>query len=92
MRLSDIQFKKLVLVCVNEREDGTESCGQKGSLELFHKIKDAIKAVRTDTRVSRTGCLGNCQSGITVAIMPKNIYLGEVREENIDEIVKMLED
>ncbi|MEK7615257.1 MAG: (2Fe-2S) ferredoxin domain-containing protein [Patescibacteria group bacterium] len=90
MRLSDKQFEKLVLVCVNEREDGSECCGQKGSLELFHKLKAAIKLVRTDTRVSRTGCLGNCASGITVAIMPKNVYLGGVQESDIEEIVKML--
>lgn len=41
-------------------------------------------------RVSKTGCLGNCESGATIAIMPKNVYFGEVKEEDIPEIIEML--
>ncbi len=58
------------------------------SLELYHKLKLAIAAVDPRVRVSKTGCLGNCEGGATVAIMPDNIYLGEVKESDIDEIVR----
>jgi len=87
MRLADNQYKKLVLVCVNEREDGSNCCGQKGSLELYHKLKTAVKAAALPVRVSRAQCLGNCESGITVALMPENIYFGEVTEVDIPEII-----
>lgn len=90
MRMSDNQHYQLVLVCVNERDNGGECCGQKGSLDFYQKLKAAVKAAHKNARVSRTGCLGNCQSGITVVLQPKNIYLGEVVEEDIDKIVQML--
>lgn len=101
MRLSDHQHKKLILVCVNVREDGAECCGQKGSLDLYHKLKAAVKEEAIgnrqkagepiqNIRVSKTGCLGNCESGITVALMPENVYLGEVTEADIPEIVRRI--
>ena len=90
MRLSDKQFSKLVLVCTNERADGRECCAQKASPELHHALKMAVAAMDPTIRVSKTGCLGNCESGATVAIMPKNVYLGNVKESDIPEILEML--
>lgn len=90
MRLSDIQFSKLVLVCTNERTDGRACCAHKASPEFYHALKMAVAAMDPTIRVSKTGCLGNCSSGATIAIMPKNVYLGEVKETDIPEILEML--
>ena len=90
MRLSDKQFSKLVLVCTNERADGRACCAQKASPEFYHSLKVAVAAMDPTIRVSKTGCLGNCESGATVAIMPKNVFLGEVTVEDIPEILEML--
>ncbi|PJA45884.1 ferredoxin [Candidatus Uhrbacteria bacterium CG_4_9_14_3_um_filter_50_9] len=89
MREAIKSYKKLVLVCTNERTDGRECCAQKGSIDLHQKIKEAIKAVDPEIRVSRTGCLGNCASGVSVVIMPDNLWLGEVTEADIAEIVRL---
>ncbi len=90
MRRADTQHQKLVLVCVNERTDGQECCAQKGSRELYVKLKTAVKAAHLSVRVSRTYCLDNCQSGITIALMPQNVYLGEVTEADIPQILRFL--
>jgi len=90
MRLSDKQFSKLVLVCTNEKPDGRPCCAQKASPEFYHTLKMAVAGMDPTIRVSKTGCLGNCESGATVAIMPKNVYLGEVKESDIPEILEML--
>ena len=101
MRLADTQHNKLVLVCVNMRADGRECCAQKGSVELYEKLKTAVKEVcekrhkgwrgkNESIRVSRSYCLDNCASGITVALMPQNIYLAEVTEVDIPEIIKKI--
>lgn len=82
-------FRKLILVCTNERADGTESCGPQGGAELHSELKAAIKAVDPTIRVSKTGCLGSCKSGITVVIMPDNIWLGDVTSEDIPELVTL---
>ncbi len=90
MRLSNKQFSQLVLVCTNERTDGRECCAHKASPEFYHTLKAAVAGMDPTIRVSRTGCLDNCASGPTVAIMPKNVYLGEVKESDIPEILEML--
>lgn len=97
MRLADHSYEVLVLVCVNEREDVKACCAQKGSLVLYEHIKSAIRKQEEDfpdsrkkIRVSKTGCLGNCSSGITVAIMPDNLYFGEVAEKDVKEIVELV--
>ena len=90
MRLANKQFSKLVLVCVNDREDGRECCAQKLSPDFYHTLKAAVAQLDPTIRVSKSGCLGNCSSGPTVAIMPNNVYLGEVTETDIPEIIEML--
>lgn len=82
--------RKLILVCTNLREDGTECCGLSGSVELHKKLKEAVKAVTHDVRVSKSGCLDRCSTGATVVIMPDNVWLGRVTEADIPEIVKMI--
>ncbi len=90
MKEADLKYKKLVLVCTNDRENGKECCHQKGSADLHQKLKQAVKAVDLQVRVSRTGCLGNCLSGASVVIMPDDIWLGEVTEDDIDEIIQLI--
>lgn len=90
MRIVDPKFKQLVLVCVNERTDGRECCAHKNSAELYEKLKAAVKQSCLGVRVSRTYCLDHCETGATVAIMPRNVYLGEVTEDDIPEIIRMI--
>lgn len=89
MKPAGIHFRKLVLVCTNIRDNGEECCGLRGGVELHKKIKEAIKAVAPDIRVSKSGCLGNCKTGASVVIMPDDIWLGDVTEADIPEIVRL---
>lgn len=82
------KFKKLVLVCTNERTDGRECCAQKGSVELHKLIKEAVRAVDPAVRVSRSGCMDMCSSGPTVVIMPDNVWLGDVQEKDIPTVLQ----
>ena len=90
MKPAGIHFRKLILVCTNERENGEACCAARGSVELHAKIKAAVKAANPSVRVSQAGCLGNCATGITVVIMPDDVWLGDVQETDIPEIVRMV--
>jgi (2Fe-2S) ferredoxin len=92
MHLSKKQFSKLVLVCTNERMDGRMCCAQKAPPEFYQALKVAVAGMDPTIRVSKTGCLGNCEGGAIVALMPKNVYLGGVEEKDIPEILEMLKD
>lgn len=86
----DNPSRKLVLVCTNQRNDGRECCADRGAVDIHQKLKFAVAAVDPRIRVSKSGCLDRCSTGTTVVIMPDNIWLGRVQEQDIPEIVKLI--
>lgn len=60
-----------VLVCTNQRPEGRTGCKDFGGQEFYQRIKDRLKSTgKISTHwVTRTGCLGFCNSvGTTVTI------------------------
>jgi len=81
------KYRKVVLVCTNMKENGKECCGMKGAEALRAKLKDEMKKVDLTVRVSKSGCLDRCSEGVTVAIMPDDVWLGGATEADIPEII-----
>lgn len=81
------KYRKVVLVCTNLKENGKECCAMKGAAVLHPKLKEAMKTADLTVRVSKTGCLDRCTDGVTVAIIPDDIWFGGVTEADIPEIV-----
>ncbi len=83
-------FSKLILVCVNERVNGEESCGNKQSLPIFDRLKDYVNehGLKGKVRISRTGCLGLCELGPVVAVFPDNFFYTAVTEDDIVRIIQ----
>jgi (2Fe-2S) ferredoxin len=80
-----------VLVCLNTRPAGNArgSCGQRGSEEVFTRLKAMVAERGLDRRimVSRTGCLKHCSHGTTMAVYPENVWYAGVTLQDLDEIV-----
>ncbi len=85
------KYKKVVFVCTNQKENGKECCAMKGAKELHAKLKEEMKKADLTVRVSKSGCLDRCFDGVTVAIMPDDVWLGGVTESDIPEIVNMVQ-
>ncbi|MBI2474022.1 (2Fe-2S) ferredoxin domain-containing protein [Candidatus Uhrbacteria bacterium] len=83
-------YRKLVLVCTNNREDGRECCAQKGSEDLKYKLKMAVAGIDPSIRVISSGCLDNCSHGTSVVVMPDNLWFGRVTERDIPELIKTI--
>lgn len=81
------KYRKVVLVCTNLKENGKECCALKGGKELHAKLKEEMKKTDLTVRVSKSGCLDRCVDGVTVAIMPDDVWLGNVTEADIPAIV-----
>lgn len=81
-----------VLVCLNTRPPGNPkgSCGEKGSEEVFERLKSMVKggALADRVIVNRTNCLKHCSRGITVAVYPENVWYGGVKLEDVEEIYR----
>jgi (2Fe-2S) ferredoxin len=91
MHTDSIPYKKLVLVCGNVRTDGRLSCGVQGNNELKDRLKELCKARGLPVRVVQTSCLGKCDEGPNIMIVPDNFWLSQVTDADIPEIMKIIE-
>jgi sirohydrochlorin ferrochelatase/(2Fe-2S) ferredoxin len=75
---------KHVLVCANI------DCAGRGSIALASVIKRLVRAAgrERDIRVTRTGCMGRCGEGPTVAVYPDGIWYRGVQEGDAEELVR----
>ena len=79
-----------VLVCLNARPPGNVkgSCAEKGSEEVFDRLKAMVKQRGLPVIVNRTNCLKHCSRGITVAVYPENVWYSGVTPDDLPEIVE----
>lgn len=83
-------------VCTNERPNGKAACHAVGGHEFFAKLKERLKAegVYSTHKVTRTGCLGYCNStGCTIAIYRKADaaeWLTEVVDSDFDSVYQKI--
>jgi len=66
--------KVAVFVCVNERPSEKTSCLKVGGLDFYLALKERVKAnqLQHSHWITRTGCLGFCNSvGTTVCLVKK---------------------
>jgi (2Fe-2S) ferredoxin len=84
-------FKRHVFVCTNERpaDHPRGSCKAKGGVE----VRDALKSELTKRGLSKiiranaSGCLDQCERGVTVVVYPEEVWYGGVTVDDIPEIV-----
>lgn len=78
-----------LFICTNHREVG-EDCSKKGSLELFQKVKDAVKSdptLKDHAKVSKSGCLGFCSVGIAAVHYPEGKWLTELKSTDTEKLL-----
>ncbi|MBA2611291.1 MAG: (2Fe-2S) ferredoxin domain-containing protein [Bacteroidetes bacterium] len=80
-----------IFVCNNQRS-GTEklSCGETHGLELVGEFKKQLKDLNVNlkTRANKSGCLGICDFGPTVAIYPEGTFYVGVEKTDVKEIIE----
>ena len=84
-------YKHHVFVCLHERPAGDPrgSCLEKGSDGLLKQLKNACKeAGLDDVRVNKSGCLDNCEQGISIAVYPENVWYGHVTPGDVTELTR----
>lgn len=83
-------YKKVLLVCLNEREPGEEACGLRGSKEILRALKDYVKAhgLKGVVRVTASGCLDLCAVGPNVFVMPEGTWYKGVSQADVERIIE----
>ena len=70
---------KYVLVCQNA------DCMQRGSGELFERLKEKLKG-STDIEVKSYLCFGGCQSGPNIVLHPQKVWYCGVKQDDLNDI------
>lgn len=78
------QFKQKVCVCCGA------SCLSSGGEGLLKKIQTEVKnkGLENDIDVIPTGCMGPCNQGPLVKVMPENTIYQKINEEDVTSIVQ----
>ncbi len=79
-----MSYKQYILVC------GGTACESNQGIALFSALKKAVEenGLVNDVQVVRTGCLGFCEKGPIVKILPQDTFYVEVKPEDAAVIVK----
>jgi (2Fe-2S) ferredoxin len=80
-----------LFICTNERTNSPKlSCGETHGLELVAEFKKLIKDLNINLKIraNRSGCLGICDFGPTVAIYPEGTFYVGVKKEDVKEIIE----
>jgi (2Fe-2S) ferredoxin len=85
-------FDRHVFVCVNRRppDDPKGCCADKGG----EAVRDAFKrelherGLKGRIRANAAGCLDQCARGVTVVVYPEQVWYGQVKAEDVPEIVE----
>ena len=79
-----------IFVCANKRSGAIRlSCGETHGLELVAEFKKQLNdlTVNIKARANKSGCLGICDFGPTVAIYPEGIFYVGVKKNDVKEII-----
>jgi (2Fe-2S) ferredoxin len=85
-------FKRHVFVCINERpaDHPKGCCKAKGGPEVRDELKKQLKArgISKLVRANNSGCLDQCEQGVTVVVYPEQVWYGHVTVADIPELVE----
>ena len=82
-----------MFICSHERppDASRECCAAKESLALMKALKFAAKQEGVPSiRVQKSGCLGQCEKGISCVVYPEGVWYTLTGEENIPDLLEHL--
>ena len=80
-----------IFVCTNQRSGHERlSCGEVHGLGLVAEFKKQLKDLNVNlkTRANKSGCLGICDFGPTVALYPEGTFYVGVKKDDVKEIIE----
>lgn len=85
-------FARHVFVCINERaaDHPRGSCKLKGGVDVRDRLKAELKTrgLSKTIRANNSGCLDQCEHGVTIVVYPEQVWYGGVTVDDIPEIVE----
>ncbi|WP_280153002.1 (2Fe-2S) ferredoxin domain-containing protein [Piscinibacter sp. XHJ-5] len=84
-------YQRHIFFCLNQRDNGEDSCAHHSAQAGFDHCKKRIKAEGLagpgGIRVNKAGCLDRCAGGPVAVVYPEAVWYTYVDANDIDEIV-----
>lgn len=75
---------KTLIVCTNQRANpNVPSCGMRGGIELAELAEKECQRLALDVRVGRFKCLGLCEHGPNLKIVPEGHFIHGASETEL---------
>ncbi len=85
-------FERHVFVCTNTREPGHPrgccSAKQSGVIREMLKAEIEKRGLKRRIRINQSGCLDQCEHGVTIVVYPEAVWYGFVRVEDVPDLVE----
>ena len=85
-------YERHIFFCLNQRDNGEQSCSQYNAQAGFDRCKQQVKsqglAGPGKVRVNKAGCLDRCAGGPVAVVYPEAVWYTYVDMADIDEIVE----
>lgn len=85
-------YSRHVFFCLNQRDNGADSCSQHHAQAGFERCKARVKEAGLSgvgkVRVNKAGCLDRCAGGPVAVVYPEAVWYSFVDDDDIDEIVE----
>lgn len=89
--MSQGHYTKHVFVCTNQKTAGKQCCANNGGEASFDYLKTQLLELGLwgpeKIRVSKSGCLGRCNSGPCIVIYPDAVWYRYNSLEDISKII-----
>jgi (2Fe-2S) ferredoxin len=86
------KFQRHIFVCTNQRsaQNPRGCCASKGGEAVAAAFKASLhtRGYKRIVRSNASGCLDQCERGVTVVVYPEAVWYGGVRVEDVDEIIE----
>jgi (2Fe-2S) ferredoxin len=85
-----MKYRKHVFICVNQKAEGKQCCGENRGMALVQAFKESLKSkgLQLEIRAQRTGCLDACAFGPALVVYPEGTYYGHVQLSDVEEIIQ----
>lgn len=91
--MDPLQFKPQAhfIICCRSKEN-KKCCSLKSADELVDQLKSWVKKenLKNKIKISKSSCLGFCESGITACLYPQNQWFHNVKLEDMENLKDML--
>lgn len=80
-----------IFVCTNQRSSTEKkSCGESHGINLIAEFKTQLNALKLPLKIrtQKSGCLGICNYGPTIAIYPEGVFYVGVTNADVKEIIE----